>query len=112
VTTDEGVEDQHIDSCLSDLHKILRTDSPVFSCYKPTKEDIENCENKIATCLDSVLRVLGLDSTKVSDSDTLTDLGVDSLQVVTIKSILKNKGKDLSVAEVYLLKVSDIRCLD
>ena len=111
VTTDVRVVDQHIDSCLEDLHTILNTSSTVVSCYQPGELDNGNSNNTKATCLETILRVLGLDAKKVSDSDTMSDLGVDSLQVVTIKSILKNKGADKTVPQIYQLKVSEIKNL-
>ena len=87
---------------------------PIFSCYKPAELLPSSSESagKSAgkkTCLENVLRVLGLDSKKVSDTDALTDLGVDSLQVVTIKSILKGQGVDLPVPEIYKLKIADLK---
>jgi len=117
VTTDERVEDQHIDSCLFDLHRILTCSSPVVSCYKPsqslaTDSDASSASGSKASVLGNVLRVLGLDAKKVSDSDSLTDLGVDSLQVVTIKSILKGKGVELAVADIYQMKIGDIQKLN
>ena len=116
VTTDQRVVDQHIDSCLYDLHRILSSDTtdPIFSCYKPAEllssssESVGESAGK-KSCLENVLRVLGLDTKKVSDTDTLTDLGVDSLQVVTIKSILKGQGVDLPVPEIYKLKIVDLK---
>lgn len=115
VTTDARVEDQHIDSCLSDLHRILESRCAVVSCYKPCQEATGSAAGSTATkatCLESVLRVLGLDSKKISEVDTLSDLGVDSLQVVTIKSILKGRGRDVNVADIYQLKVSDLKAMD
>jgi len=117
VTTDERVEDQHIDSCLFDLHRILTCSSPVVSCYKPSQSLTADSESSTgsglkASVLANVLRVLGLDAKKVSDSDSLTDLGVDSLQVVTIKSILKGKGMELAVADIYQMKIGDIQKLN
>ena len=113
VTTDQRVVDQHIDSCLHDLHAMLNLNCPVVSCYKQGDYQADsNNGSKITTCLDSILRVLGLDSNKVSSSDSLSDLGIDSLQVVTIKSILKNKGIDKDVKEIYDIKVSDLRAIE
>lgn len=123
VTTDQRVEDQHIDSCLYDLHRILSASSQrsgdlqaqwLFACYKPTDMSLSSASSAgqrghAATCLESVLRVLGLEAKKVSDGETLSDLGVDSLQVVTIKSILKGKGIELAVPDIYKMKVSDIK---
>ena len=114
VTTDQRVVDQHIDSCLHDLHAMLNLNCPVVSCYKQGDYQVDSSSggSKIISCLDSILRVLGLDSNKVSNSDSLSDLGIDSLQVVTIKSILKNKGIDKDVKEIYEVKVSDLRAIE
>jgi len=113
VTTDQRVVDQHIDSCLHDLHVMLNLNCPVVSCYKQGDYHSDSTSNgsKIS-CLENILRVLGLDSNKVSNSDSLSDLGIDSLQVVTIKSILKNKGIDKDVKEIYDIKVSDLRAIE
>ena len=92
---------------------MLNLNCPVVSCYKQGDYQADsNNGSKITTCLDSILRVLGLDSNKVSSSDSLSDLGIDSLQVVTIKSILKNKGIDKDVKEIYDIKVSDLRAIE
>ena len=116
VTTDHRVVDQGIDSCLYDLHRILSSDisSPIFSCYKPAEplaatDELSSQSAGRKTCLDNVLKVLGLDAKKVTDEDSLSDLGVDSLQVVTIRSILKGQGVDLPVPEIYKLKIVDIK---
>ena len=38
VTADAAMEDQHIDSCLSDLHRLLTaTAAPLMSCYQPAR---------------------------------------------------------------------------
>jgi acyl transferase domain-containing protein/NADPH:quinone reductase-like Zn-dependent oxidoreductase/aryl carrier-like protein len=110
VTSEDVMVDQHIDSCLADLHTMLRSNYPVMSCYKPSIPD-STSSSANATVLDSILRVLGTDSSKVSDSESLVDLGVDSLQVVTVKSILKGKGVDKAVADIYTLKIGDLRAL-
>lgn len=112
VTTDERVVDQHIDSCLEDLHTILNGTSPLYSCYKEGQMTDQSISSVKATCLDTIARVLGLDTKKLGDHETLSDLGVDSLQVVTIRSILKNKGSDRTVAEIYQMKVGEIKHLD
>jgi fatty acid synthase len=109
INADMIVEEQHIDICLSDLHIIMTTSSPVVSCYKPVQINASLTNGTAATCLDSILRVLGVDPTKVSDSDSLADLGVDSLQVVTIKSILKGRDKEIPVTGIYDMKISELK---
>ena len=92
---------------------MLNLECPIVSCYKQGDfQASDSVSSSKITCLDNILRVLGLDSNKVSNSDSLSDLGIDSLQVVTIKSILKNKGIDKDVKEIYDVKVSDLRAID
>ena len=110
VTSDDVMEDQHIDSCLNDLHTMLLGTNPVMSCYKLAVQE-KGGDSAVKTTLDTVLRVLGTDQSKVSDSESLVDLGVDSLQVVTVKSILKAKGVDKPVSEIYQIKISELRLM-
>eukprot|EP01038_Epipyxis_sp_PR26KG_P009638 gene9638-12977_t len=115
VTADLNIDEQHIDQCLDDLHTILTTcNAPVMSCYKLSiisNDDSLNGTNELLI-IDLVLRALGVDKAKTSDHDNLTELGVDSLQVVTIKSILNGKGFEKTVAEIYQLKISDLKAMN
>lgn len=99
---------QNIDDCLNDLHIILSSKEAVVSCYKIKQTGIETRKaNK--TMLDSVLDIIGVsDITNMDKNTTLTDLGMDSLQSASIKSILKRFGKDVKPSEMLLLKISDL----
>lgn len=109
VTNLEEFSDQHIDSCLLDMHNLLLATSPVICCYKNSGQGTMAKDVLKVTAFDLIVRTLRIDPQKVSDNETLTDLGVDSLQIVTIKSIFKTKGHDLNIQDLYGLTVKKIR---
>jgi hypothetical protein len=85
---------QNIDDCLNDLHKLLKCESAVVSCYKVNNEFNKNNTTKEATLVDSVMAILGInDYEKIDKNTKLTELGMDSLQSASIKTTLKKYGK-------------------
>jgi fatty acid synthase len=99
---------QNIDDCLNDLHTLMASQSAVVSCYKVNREFNTNTE-KNETLLDSIMSIIGITSIDTIDKNTtLTDLGMDSLQSASVKSVLKKFGKDVKPAEVLKLKISDL----
>lgn len=100
---------QNIDDCLNDLHTILQTDSSVVSCYKVNHSFNKSSGGAEETLLGSVMAIIGVTNLETIDkSTTLTDLGMDSLQSASVKSVLKKFGRDVKPSEVFQLKVSDL----
>lgn len=98
--SDFAFQPQHIDNCLEALHSTLLVASQqhaVVTSYVRTDRDATlgaagadgTAELDLAT---RVARVLGVDPTKVRGTDTLSALGMDSLQSVEVIGILKKKG--------------------
>ena len=100
---------QNIDDCLNDLHTLLQTDSAVASCYKLNADFNKVDNSKAETLLDAILMIIGFDSIEnIDKATTLTDLGMDSLQSASVKSVLKKFGRDVKVIDVYKLRLIDI----
>jgi acyl transferase domain-containing protein/NADPH:quinone reductase-like Zn-dependent oxidoreductase/NAD(P)-dependent dehydrogenase (short-subunit alcohol dehydrogenase family) len=100
---------QNIDDCLNDLHKLLKCESAVVSCYKVNNEFNKNNTTKESTLVDSVMAILGInDYEKIDKNNKLTELGMDSLQSASIKTTLKKYGKKMEQNEILNLKVLDL----
>ena len=85
---------QHIDNCLEAMNTILFCDKQaVLTCYL-RKLNVVMTKNKdgVFSIPERIARVLGLDILKIRESDTLSALGMDSLQSVEIYSVLKSAG--------------------
>ena len=99
---------QNIDDCLEDLHYLLYSSSPVITCYK--KPIIIEDKNKTQmSLLEKILSVLGIQKTTIDNLDkniTLSELGMDSLQVVSIKNLLKTEGKTMTNIEIQQMKLN------
>ena len=96
-----------IDECLYTLHQILSLNEPVVGCYNPNKKEIEENDNK-KTIKEQLLSLLGISVEDVSETDTLSNLGLDSLQATEIKNILENKGIQKTSEEILNLTIKDI----
>jgi fatty acid synthase len=82
---------QHIDSCLESLNAILASDHAVVSCYirqQPVGPDStggaegDMSKARALTTSQRVARVLGLELSRISSTDKLSSLGMDSLQAL------------------------------
>lgn len=101
---------QNIDDCLNDLHKILSTKSSVISCYKLNPDlDCNENDKESTSLIEEIIVILGLKMTVIEKMDkntTLQELGMDSLQSVLVKNILKNNGVELK--DVYKITLSEL----
>ena len=101
---------QNIDDCLNDLHKILSTKSPVISCYKlnPKLHSIDKCKENVSL-VEQILSILGLKMETIQNMNKntpLQELGMDSLQSVSVKNILKNNG--IEIKDIYKVTLMDL----
>lgn len=94
---------QHIDSCLETMHILLHVDQGIATSYIRRAPEVAASQmggGKQQSIGDRVARVLGIDVDKVKGSETLSSLGMDSLQSVEIVNILKTIGVDKKVDEL------------
>ena len=102
---------QNIDDCLNDLHDLLYSSSPVITCYKKPKMIEDGEDKKQLSLLEKILSVLGIQKTSIETMDkntTLGEMGMDSLQVVSVKNLLKSEGKTMTNAEIQKMKLNNI----
>jgi 3-oxoacyl-(acyl-carrier-protein) synthase/NADPH:quinone reductase-like Zn-dependent oxidoreductase/malonyl CoA-acyl carrier protein transacylase len=103
---------QNIDDCLEDLHFLLHKGRAcsVLTCYKKNTKDTTSQNTSDLSLMDKVLSILGLDVSKSDSMNknlTLTEMGMDSLQLASIKNILKSH-KNIDISNIYNLKLCDI----
>jgi fatty acid synthase len=101
---------QNIDDCLNDLHYLLCSSNSVISCYK-NPQYFDNGDKIQVSLLEKVLSVLGINKTSIDTLDkntSLSELGMDSLQVVSIKNLLKNEGRTMNNVEIQKMKLNDL----
>ena len=102
---------QNIDDCLNDLHDLLCSSNAVITCYKKPKMVEEDGNKNQMSLLEKVLSVLGINKTSIETlvkNMTLGEMGMDSLQVVSIKNLLKSEGKTMTNVEIQKMKLNEI----
>jgi hypothetical protein len=101
---------QNIDDCLNDLHKILFTKSAVISCYKLNSNlHCGDNENVKTSLMEQVANILGVKMSvieSINKNTTLQELGMDSLQSVSVKNVLKQNG--LEIKDVLKITLSEL----
>ena len=101
---------QNIDDCLNDLHKILSTKSAVISCYKlNSKLHCDDNENNKISLLEQVANILGVKMSiieSMNKNTSLQELGMDSLQSVSVKNVLKQNG--IEIKDVLKITLTDL----
>ena len=103
-------EPQRIASCLTTLEKMMTSGVPVVASYVVAETSTVTTTGVVS--LEQRLRqILGMRETQIPEGNTLTTLGVDSLQAVEIRSVLQQKGINKTLAEVTQLKWGDILAL-
>jgi len=84
---------QHIDSCLESVHTAIYCNHSVMSSYVRRSNEASGPATSGSVSLPArIARVLGIEISKIKDTDTLASLGMDSLQSVEVTNILKAAG--------------------
>lgn len=95
---------QHIDSCFEALDSVLlHTSHPVVTSYVRTDVSLIVNDSAEMTLVQRVARILGIDSNKVREGDTLAALGMDSLQSVEVLNVLKKKNINMTQPELQVM---------
>jgi len=98
---------QNINSCLATLEKIINSTEPVVTSYLlNTKQDNGNTNRTIA---DRIAGIMGIKLSDVNDSSNLVTYGIDSLQTVEIRNLLKDKGIEKQLPEVGQMTWKDLK---
>jgi len=98
-----------INACLEHLHTILNTNEySVFLCNREHVAD----DNSGATLSERILGMLGFCVEDVNKSDTLEELGLDSLQNARVLNMLLAAGKQATSNTVKELTVADLVSFD
>jgi len=98
---------QNINNCLTTLQKILNSPEPVVTSYLLNKTQDDNITNK--TVAERIAGIMGIKLTDVNDSSNLVTYGIDSLQTVEIRNLLKENGLDKPLAEVGQMTWKDLK---
>jgi len=99
---------QNINNCLSTLEKIINNPEPVVTSYLlNTKQENNNNINK--TIAERIAGVMGIKLNDVNDTSNLVNYGIDSLQTVEIRNLLKDKGIEKQTAEVGQMTWKDLK---
>ena len=99
---------QNIDDCLNDLHTILSNNTSVVSCYK-VNNSFKQKDDCGKTLIDTIMDIIGITNVDTIDKNTtLVDLGMDSLQSASVKSVLKKFGKEVKHIDMLKLKLVDL----
>jgi len=101
---------QNINNCLSTLQKLLNSPEPVVTSYllNGKKQDDNNINKTIA---ERIAGIMGIKITDVNDASNLVTYGLDSLQTVEIRNVLKDKGIEKPLAEVGQMTWKDLKNL-
>jgi len=59
-----------------------------------------------------VIGILGIEETKLRQTDTLTNMGIDSLQSVEVSNLLKNQGILIDSQKIGELTWKDVQNFD
>ncbi|XP_063914245.1 fatty acid synthase-like [Zophobas morio] len=100
-----GMMPQKMTSCLSTMDAVLQQTNPVVSSTVFQPKNIESMKTREVGMTEAVATILGIeDVSKVGDSVSFVDLGMDSTMVAEIRQILRyNYDLALKVAEVRAL---------
>lgn len=97
----------HIDSCLEALDSHLLASTHAIASYylrsKHNSPDDPSSGGAPLSVLQRTARVLGVDQAKVRASDTLSALGMDSLQGVELVGMLKKEGHVFTTSQLQKL---------
>ena len=108
---------QSIRSCLASLEQLMvaqtRSTVTVFVENEDLWQgDMGNSDDKNLDrgLMATILKILGLSEDQVQESDSLNDVGIDSLQSVEVQTALQRyTGQTISFAEVHRLTFTQIR---
>lgn len=92
---------QPIDDCLKTMGQILVAgpyQAPVMSSsWQPLDLFGKSSSGEVKDVGQAILTVMGLSASEVNDSDTLSRLGIDSMQLVEVRNDQHNKSPSLIV---------------
>jgi fatty acid synthase, animal type len=102
-------EKQKINSCLNTLEKLIMSGSTNTLSYVISNKHASNQnQSQSLAPLEKILRLLGMNADQLDNNLTLSNIGVDSLQMAEIHGILKQHHIIKSLAELGQLPCKDI----
>jgi len=99
---------QNINSCLITLEKIINCGEAVVTSYLLNMKQGDS-GNSNKTVAERIAGIMGIKISEVNESSNLVTYGLDSLQTVEIRNLLKDKGVEKPLAEVGQLTWRDLK---
>ncbi|KAK9803549.1 hypothetical protein WJX73_007935 [Symbiochloris irregularis] len=86
---------------------------PAMSVQWGVVDHVGVADKAIQDLLGSILTVMGLSASAVADSDTLSRLGIDSMQMVEVRSKLQRAlGRSVALEDVQSMNIASIKVLE